>query len=126
MSLKDFFKSEDFNSWSKHPQTLTSLANQKLNKWLEENAIKVTGNLNAYGIAAVFDTSKNRDHTHQALLINIEPIEKKKCEHVPRLLITERFEKTHNFMEMQSSLSLDNIKCADCGVKLKATFTEEK
>jgi hypothetical protein len=89
--IPKIFKPEDFQInfsdklWpSIHESMLLSNKSQSIfEAWIKNNSKVVYGKYDGpdyFVCSTVFDGTLNQD-THQALLINIEPIEQKECEH---------------------------------------------
>jgi hypothetical protein len=117
--VKDIFKPDDFKN--KYYGTICSAvemanaANAILNERLLSKGVRVYGNSASRGEnqsprAWGFESFKG--DTHAALLICVEPLEKKCVEHIP---------------SVNYCLGIvDTMKpyCKNCGVKLKATWGE--
>lgn len=75
------------------PRKAADMANAKLDAWLAQAAVVYNHHTNnAWLASASGSTDENVmkfSHTHRALLINIEPIEKKECEHEKVAIVTE-------------------------------------
>lgn len=107
------FKADDFY-WN--PERDAERANRKLNDWLK-SAVRVYGrgrfdSVNWSGLS-------DGNHTHTALLVCIEEIEKKKpCEHEP-----EKGTVHHEYIyDTSTNKTVSNksyIKCAKCGAEIK-------
>ena len=103
------FTQEMFRTCSMTADNVAYLADKILAEYLEKNAVKVYKN--DKDNFALWDNDMNPDDTHTALLIEIQPIVKEPCKHDP-VLVTLLREQYH--------------ECRDCGVKLKAEWTEIK
>lgn len=86
-------------------------ANAKLEKYIKEHGKIIYGYSSRSGLL-VLDTNLGKADTHQAILINIEPI--KKCEHT-----REKIGATWNDRDI-----LPNYQCT-CGAKVRPTSFEE-
>lgn len=108
------FTPDDFNPNDfLDKQSAANIANAKLELWLK-SAVKVYG---ASGdgepvtwYADHYGLTKNITNTHSALLIGIEKLEKKVCEHLT--------------LQYNTNNPLNTVKCVGCGAKLKATWSE--
>lgn len=89
-------------------------ANAKLDEWLK-SAVKVYGSSGdgepVTWYADYYGLSKSITNTHSALLIGITKLDKKKCEHEPKLWADKDKEAYE-------------AVCFHCGVTLKATWQE--
>lgn len=117
-----FFKKEDFkvcdSSDRMHPSILAA---DVANKLLEERGVRVYGNKGPYDDVMSMKGSNwtsyysYSTHTRQALLINIEELKKKECEHTKLDSLNYKTNAAEDCLE-----SLNAI--CKCGVKLKATW----
>lgn len=105
-----FFTAEDFITATSEPQTPHSVA-ELANLKLQREATVVYGSANHN--KAIFNWEvfggDDGEHTHRALLICVEEIEKKPCEHEP---VTAFHGSDDCFIPA----------CRKCGVKLKAKW----
>lgn len=107
--MKQFFTADDFDSFDLSvgegigPHHAAELANEKL----QREGVVVYGSKN-YPLWSTRNDMPKTD-THRALLINIEEIEKKHCEHEPARNVAGNYEPA----------------CYKCNVKLKPTGWEE-
>lgn len=98
-----FFKPKDFElSKTNFCDLCTVEIAKTANKLLEERGVRVYGQQYGPTNHWNFDEVNHPDNTYQALLINIEEIPKKECEHEPanKYISQEHF-------------------CVLCGIKLK-------
>lgn len=103
-SLKNLFKPEDFSyTENEISNRISDLAQQVLNKFIEENGVKVYG-IELSGEHKTMKTYKQRSDTHSAILLNIQPL--KQCEHKEAVYVEDQ-DKTW-------------FKCRDCGKPVKA------
>lgn len=107
-----FFKPEDFiEHYRGH-----GIA-EKANRLLQERRVRVTGTTNEVKMGAIAPVRtswhspfENKDDTHQALLVCIEELPKKECEH-------------EGFVDAKGALHINwPPYCLKCGVKLKAKW----
>lgn len=122
---KLIFTPEDFPTLSLINQVLApSLANKKLEKYIAEHGVPVTGSSRGDGEWTFGDCH----NSHTAVVINIEERPKRECEHEPNLEIAEAFMRFEHELNIcahldQASRSLILI-CKHCRVKLKPTKWE--
>jgi len=125
MKKLEIFKPEDFNSVYSAPAAANStgvmalIANEILNQWLSQQT-KVTGEYSEsmFGKGVhQWNAMLHAKDTHQAILINIHPIEKEPCKHEPK------FTEGNGF---GASIVLGNNECRFCGIKLKATWSADE
>lgn len=112
------FQPADFYRWKDEVfiADLADHANALLHERLLKDAVRVFGETSdgaGLWCHAPMDGNGVR-HTHQALLINIEPI-KRECEHVPA---KSREDYDYGAIIYKQDLAL----CAKCGVKLRAKW----
>ena len=107
------FKPEDFEPFYMDKKQLSDHASRILTEWIEKNGVRVYGHYCDETPDSDFccNKSKNSWDTHQAILINIEEIEKKPCEHDPTV--------NYAFGIAETMKPI----CRKCGVKLKATWS---
>ncbi len=91
-------------------------------KWLSEQPVVYTSKLYEQGHTAwnydnIVDASQGATFT--ARLVDIQPIEKPKCEHEPVLFITNGLAALNGHLGKNPKL-----ECNKCGKALNATFTE--
>lgn len=86
---------------------LADKANAKLDEY-RKTWVKVYGNDN--GTSEHWAKQEWPGHTHQAYLVDIEPIEKKECEHRPIPL------------DENAPYCRQKWECMECGKKLKAKW----
>jgi hypothetical protein len=106
------FEGRHDNCWlSKiESEAAAKLANSVLDKYRAEHGVVVYGR-NATGHA--FDSAGPAyNDTHRALLIDIEPIEVKPCEHEPHI----------NIFNHEDGITAISDSCKHCGIKLKAKW----
>lgn len=107
--MKWKFEPSDFDS----DDAVVDIANAKLDEW-RRSATVVYANLNfPPDMNPVWGVAQDAD-THRALLIDIEALPKEECKHEPRLY------------EGWYDAAIDTTYCRHCGVKLKATWSEDK
>lgn len=97
-------------------RSATDIANKKLNEWIEKNGIKVFGQQGVYS-----DNNNCLTDTHQALLICIEELPKKECEHEMEIIYpisVMRDNETNSILDYRRP----NFRCAKCKAKLKVTW----
>lgn len=88
------------------------IANAKLEAWRQKATVVFTSEFDQVVWYKAIPTGFRRP-THRALLIDIEPIEKKPCEHrVP----------DYHAEYVDKELRVTHVTCKHCGVKLKATW----
>jgi hypothetical protein len=112
----NIFKPLDFNfTFPDSRQMAADEANRILTEWIEKNGVRVYGVIDPAeerGKDFIMGTKNDKHDTHQAILINIEEIEKKPCEHEPTIT---------SYLG-----TYDTIKpvCLYCGKKLRPTRWE--
>lgn len=107
-----FFKPEDFIGMT----TQEAIASDHFNKLIEERSVRVYGQKNDPEECG-WTMDEEAGHpwaTHQALLINIEELPNKECEHRP----ASEWTTTAGLMNEQ----IYAARCKSCGIKLKATW----
>lgn len=110
--MKPFFNADDFNF---NFLAEREVAAEKANAKLQREGVVVYGDPDDLW-SKVLNDGGSKD-THRALLINIEEIEKKPCEHEPQAeLLSIR----------DGKIFETRYKCSKCGVRLKATKTWEE
>lgn len=106
-----FFKPEYFNSivgeYNSKEETLEILADIA-NRILTERGVRVYGHEDSRGY--VMCSSSFPENTHQALLVCIEELPKKECEHAPIITLKN------------APSDLDDWACSKCGAKLRAKW----
>lgn len=121
--MKNLFKPEDFTAFGTsagYPfdwqRSIAGVANKILSDYLEKEGVRVYG----WNLKYPSDWFRSKETpitgsplTHTALLINIEPIVKEKCEHKCDHLIT---------VHLGTETSGTWYECRKCDKKLKATF----
>ncbi len=95
---------------------LARLCQARFDAWLSEqvrvSGMIVDGAFKTKGYA--FTGNQRDDHTHTALLVCIEEIQRKPCEHEPRI--------EHPMEKISGHKSVHEGLCRFCGIKLKATW----
>lgn len=109
-TLKNLFKEDDFESVDRR-EDAHKKAQQILDQYIEENGVeifgKVTGDkLKDWNYAWTVISAKSQEHTHVGILIDIQEIQKKQCEHKEAVYVEDQ-DKTW-------------FKCRDCGKPVKA------
>ena len=108
------------------PQNMADQSNAKLEK-LFADAVRVTGPT-PRAKKPLWSEDESSEDTHQALLICVEPLEKKECEHeLPAMhsyIVTSNgSELVHIWPEdVASALGVREFKCEKCGKKLRAKW----
>lgn len=111
--MNPFFTAEDFYEYFQgayplgmsQSSAIVYFANKKLTEWIEKNGVRVyicEGKLKTVHFVEPVDA------THQAILIDIQEIMKKPCEHEPARNVAGNYEPA----------------CYKCNVKLKPTGWE--
>lgn len=119
----NIFKAEMFTSYDYRSNTpiltrgmCAEQANEILNKYIEENGVRVFGQRSHYGLLnmneyADPENGPSDSNTHTGILINVQEI-KKKCEkHEPDRISL-------------SSISAGKSQCKHCNAKLQAEWKE--
>lgn len=105
----EFFKPEDFYPELDQMKAYAFLLANKMNRLLLERAIEVTGGDYSGNGWAMFEKKPHltpaRGHTHRALLIGVEPIEKDSAEKVLKDLI--------NWLDIPEMLSKNTRQLID-------------
>ena len=105
---KDFFKPEDFEcDQFVLPREVWLKIVLQANRILRERGQVVY----SPGIAEMWNDIRDNQDTYKALLVCIEEIEKKKCEHI--------------YVTAGGPDAVNYFKCCMCGAKLKPTAWEE-
>ncbi len=95
------------------------LAQDKFDKWLSEQPV-VFGIKIQHEYYAAQTVHKEGFDTHQARLVDIQPIEKEKCEHEPDLILG--VPRDAKFI-MGKKLTIEGEpSCKHCGIKLRAVW----
>lgn len=113
--MKPFFNPSDF-AYDYTDEEKAATANAKLQKLIEASPV-------VYGMGddrENFNKWKSPHHTHQALLMFIEPIVKKECEHAPS--VETCIVRGDGLLKEFSTSG----KCKHCGIELKATWEPVK
>lgn len=101
-SLKNLFKSEDFDGTGHCSKTCAEIAQKILDQFIKENGVKVTGYKGSLGF--MWGSYGFHRDTHSAILLDIQPL--KQCEHKEAVYVEDQ-DKTW-------------FKCRDCGKPVKA------
>lgn len=111
MSKLEIFYPTHFEKIYCH-EDIAEIANRILQEYVEKNGVKVYGFADKCGWFRP-DTMSNDNATHTAILINIEPTEKKKCTNqcAPE--------------EYNQETKIGEIKCYNCGGKIQPTEWKE-
>lgn len=136
-----FFKPEDFHPLSRvHGGIYQTMGEYEAmahlaNKLLEERSERVYGIRRQPGSGCFIESGPSVIDTHTALLINIEELPKKECEHEPDVYEAkvswvggpyDPSIKDFNRTEITSySQLVTSGKCKHCGLKLKAKWEVE-
>jgi hypothetical protein len=119
--MKPFFKPEDFY----HPLGPTAIGlmpsdcAEFANRILEERGVRVSGHKTREG-DWVMESEPYYSDAYQALLVCIEELPKKECEHDPQVFISKDMESWY-----LAGKPKPDFKCKHCGIKLKATWSAE-
>ena len=105
------FKPEDFEPFYMDKKQLSDHASRILTEWIEKNGVKVYGVPYQANCSTGFHEIKSQYDTHQAILIDIQEIEKKPCDHIFNL-------------NYGIDLVPQKAECKKCGFKLKANWIE--
>lgn len=100
-----FFKPEDFNDQRFFFGALGAQIAERANAVLAERGVRVYGV--EYDETGIYRRHTRPQDTHQALLVAIEELPKKECE--------------HNGYAVTGLLNTD-FKCQNCGIKLRAKW----
>lgn len=114
---KLIFKPEDFNFLrirmnDSYEHEAARRANEALERMLSECTVVYAG---AAKDRAWFDYRTEKEDTHKAIIVNIEEIKPKVCEHEPKFIEGTGF---------GAKIVLYANECAKCGKKLEATWEE--
>lgn len=103
-------------AWNQSPAEKVESAQAALERHME-SLPKIYGTMfrnnlgSGWDIGSIWDTTKLKDHTHSAVMFNLEEIEVKKCEHQSRKV---------------RAVWPDLAECLDCGIQLKQKWVEVK
>ena len=111
-TLKNLFKFEQFGGFNRStitPEWASKVAQQILDKFIEENGVKVYCSKPDKQNSHLWSHFESKGYdTHQAILLNVQEI-KRECAHEPKPIPG-----TFAYSEVST--------CEKCGVKLKATW----
>lgn len=106
------FKPDDFFGFVLDSESAATAANDKLTEWIEKNGVRVYGVIDPAEVDFIMGTKNDSTDTHRGILICVEELTKKICEHVP----------AWDAVSIGGPYVQTFYKCSKCGVKLKAKW----